>query len=209
MIFSLSPCVLRIHLFAWICGSTMSGHRRDFERIRALSTESWSLGSLSITHWRMITSSPITTLSWKDWEEGTAFFFMVSIHEVMAWFRYFARKTPRYATMPEEIRTSPVSFSSCTPSFADDSVQRVFSPPRPLMSFSAVPSRLEQVSYCCCRSAFFAFAASRSATSRATFSCTSFSIACFSASWPIAVPKVCSASASCAFFGPTIFATES
>mmetsp|Transcript_25501 Transcript_25501/g.75919 ORF Transcript_25501/g.75919 Transcript_25501/m.75919 type:complete len:210 (-) Transcript_25501:219-848(-) len=209
MILSLSPCVFRIHLFACICGSTMSGQRRDFERIRALSTESWSFGSLSMTHWRMITSSPITALSWKEADEGTWFFFICSTQLEMESLRYAARKTPRYATMPEDIRTSPVSECSCSPSFTEDAVHLVFSPPRPLMSFSAVPRRLLQVSYWFCRSAFFALAASRSATSFATLSCTSFSIACFTASELIASFRVSSASFRSCFFGPTIFATWS
>mmetsp|Transcript_1346 Transcript_1346/g.3904 ORF Transcript_1346/g.3904 Transcript_1346/m.3904 type:complete len:210 (+) Transcript_1346:3475-4104(+) len=162
-----------------------------------------------MTHCLMTTSSPITVRSWNDFDEGTSLPRMRSTHDVTEAVRYFAKNVPRYATMPEEINTSPVKLSYCSPRICEDTVHRDFSPPRPLMSFSAVMRRLPQISYWLFKSSDLAFAASRSATSLATLSCTSFSNAFFSFKDDMASDKLSSACFNCSFLGPTIFATAS
>mmetsp|Transcript_74192 Transcript_74192/g.176935 ORF Transcript_74192/g.176935 Transcript_74192/m.176935 type:complete len:208 (-) Transcript_74192:4580-5203(-) len=206
---SLSPLELRIHLFAWICGSIIKGQRLELDRINALSIDTWSLGSLSITHCRMATSSPITERSKKVDEEGTLFSSISEIQDSTDSLRYLARKQPKYAMMPEEMSTSPVKLLYCSPSFAEEACQRLFSPPRPLISFSAVTKRLEHTSNWFCRSSFFCLAVANSDSSLATLSCTACSSAFLMASASSAPFSLASASAKASFLGPTIFATWS
>ena len=58
---TLSPpfaSIFLTHLFAWPCGSIMSGHRFDRLSMIALSIENESFGSFEMVHARTFTSSP-------------------------------------------------------------------------------------------------------------------------------------------------------
>ena len=61
----------------------------------AFSTETWSLGSFSMTHWRICTSSPSTARREKSVAEGSWFSFMSCTQAFTVSTRYRPVKLPR------------------------------------------------------------------------------------------------------------------
>ena len=103
--------LLRIHLFAWRCGSMQSGQRPLLVIMMALSTLKLSFGSLLMTQLRTATASPRQALSLKAAAQGMRFEVSILLHSAMHSSRKAAVKAPRYAIMPALSTTSPTMLS--------------------------------------------------------------------------------------------------
>mmetsp|Transcript_48219 Transcript_48219/g.119422 ORF Transcript_48219/g.119422 Transcript_48219/m.119422 type:complete len:208 (+) Transcript_48219:3218-3841(+) len=136
------------HLFACCWGSIIRGQRRAWEVIMPLSTENESFGSPSIFQARIFTASPRTSVKENLAEQGTFFCAQSWIQSVMTRSRNVAVNGPMYETTPDPIRTSPTMLLYTSPSAADASVHRSFSPPSPPMSLLARSNFLVQSSAC-------------------------------------------------------------
>mmetsp|Transcript_13854 Transcript_13854/g.40818 ORF Transcript_13854/g.40818 Transcript_13854/m.40818 type:complete len:211 (-) Transcript_13854:3280-3912(-) len=204
-----SASFLRIHLLAWPCGSIMSGQRRATEMMMPLSIEKESVGSPCRFQPRIATGSPTISCRSNRSDMGTCFSSQRRCQPAMASRRKGMVKGPRYAMTADERSTSPTSRSYFGPSDAEISPQRCFSPPSPLMSFSARSSLALQSSYFASSSSFV-WASSFSLSSiAASLSMTSLSSACLTDSPAIASAYSASASFSFSFLGATTFATRS
>lgn len=83
------------HLFAWLCGSIISGQRREFVTIMALSIENRSFGRPNIFQARICTGSPNTCVSWKSCVQTTFRSVQNSTQFSICRCRYCIVKTPR------------------------------------------------------------------------------------------------------------------
>ena len=108
------------------------------------SMENESVGSPNIFHCRMSTCSPRVELREKLLLQGMPLLRHILTHSSVCCCRNADVNAPRYATTPADINTSPVRFSYCIPRSSAALLQRVFSPPKPPISFSALSSFLEQ-----------------------------------------------------------------
>ena len=189
------------HLFACPCGSIISGHRRALATMMPFSIETESDGKPAMVHWRIRTGSP--SVLWMS-APGVCGSFSRAIsldHSRNSSARNEGVNGPLYATTPEETTTSPTTFTSFSPSDSTVFSQRVFSPPKPPMSFPARSSCAWQRATSAFSSSCFAFPASNRELSSARFASTPASVAFASASSPMVTSSDACASASAARFG--------
>mmetsp|Transcript_5846 Transcript_5846/g.17898 ORF Transcript_5846/g.17898 Transcript_5846/m.17898 type:complete len:221 (+) Transcript_5846:253-915(+) len=201
--------IARTHLLARPCGSMHRGHRRPWSTMMPFSAENSSLGRPQMFHCRILTGSPSTDSRRKCGLHGTPCCWHDVTQDPMASARYTAVKGPRYAICAAASSTSPVSCTNCSPSAAALAVHRVFSPPRPAMSFSARASLTLHMCTSCSSLSFLAFFSCRSASSAASLSMTTLSSACLAASADITTSSSDSASPSFLRLGSTTLATRS
>mmetsp|Transcript_27072 Transcript_27072/g.59096 ORF Transcript_27072/g.59096 Transcript_27072/m.59096 type:complete len:256 (-) Transcript_27072:1097-1864(-) len=186
-----------------------SGHRRALSSMMAFSVLNSSFGSPWMFQLRIFTGSPMKSAKLNFSLKGTSFSRFVSTHLFTVSLRYVALNAPRYAMDPAATSTSPVILGNCAPSSAAVALQRVFSPPRPSMSFSARSSLTVHSSTSASSFALLACFTLRSRSSASSLSTTSLSSACFLRSCVITFSSAISASASAAFLGATTLATRS
>mmetsp|Transcript_24182 Transcript_24182/g.45892 ORF Transcript_24182/g.45892 Transcript_24182/m.45892 type:complete len:318 (+) Transcript_24182:74-1027(+) len=197
------------HLFACPCGSIISGHRRALATTMPLSMEKLSLGSPAINHSRILTGSPSAVASAYFLERGMFASAHSATHCSTSSSRYFMVNAPLYDITAELTRTSPVRLVYTTPRSAATPVQRVFSPPRPPISFSARSSFLEHKSTSASSLFFLSELTLSSSSIAASLSRSVFSSDCFKRSPFITSSYPASATASSAFLGATTLATTS
>mmetsp|Transcript_22669 Transcript_22669/g.53886 ORF Transcript_22669/g.53886 Transcript_22669/m.53886 type:complete len:262 (+) Transcript_22669:3023-3808(+) len=197
-----------IHLFACICGSIMSGHRRPFVTMMPFSVERGSAGSPWMFQPRMVGASPMMRSSENAASTGIPFAWHSATQILIRSERKFDVNAPVYATTPEAMRMLPVRSILSWFSWISSASHRTCSDARPLVSCSARPSRAVERSLCSWRS-------SRSLMVLRSFSSSSFTLASTWLSWAVFSARsadisetVRSASASLAFFGSTFFATR-
>mmetsp|Transcript_36702 Transcript_36702/g.92764 ORF Transcript_36702/g.92764 Transcript_36702/m.92764 type:complete len:309 (-) Transcript_36702:649-1575(-) len=201
--------MLRMNLLAAPCGSMQSGQREPRYMQVPFSAEKPSLGRPYRFHCRVSTGSPSTVSSLKPGVQGIPRLSSSATHSWHTSFRYEAVKGPRYAIWAAASSTSPVRVWYSLPRRSAAAVQRVFSPPSPVMSFCARSSLTPHMCTCWLRLSLLFFLAVRSSSSACSLSSTSFSAACFSASAPITTASSFSAPASLIFLGSTTLTTRS
>ena len=118
------------------------------------SIENASVGRPAMFHDRILTGSPRVLLREKSALHGIPFSWHSVLHSLICSWRKAEVNAPRYATTPADISTSPVKLFNCSSRSSAALPQRVFSPPRPPISFSALLSFLEQISTWSASSAF-------------------------------------------------------
>ena len=117
-----------------------NGHLLVLSLIIAFSTLNESFGSPNRPQFLICTGLPKTFSRLNLPELGISFSTQSETQSSARSYLNMDVKAPRYAIIPDDIRTSPVKFSYTTTSLADSANHLVFSPPSPLIRLSALMS---------------------------------------------------------------------
>lgn len=125
------------HLLAWIWGSINNGHRFVLSLMIAFSILKESLGRPERPQFRILTALPRTLSRLNLPELGMSFSWQRVTHCSERSYLYTIVNAPKYAIIPDEMSISPVKLTNTSFNLSDSAFHLVFSPPRPLISFSA------------------------------------------------------------------------
>lgn len=137
------------HLLHWPWGSMLSENLLAFFMMIAFSILNESEGNPFKVQSLILTGSPKTFYNWKLFEEGIWWSLHCLIHCWMIMVLKAAVKAPKYAIIPDATRTSPVRFTYCLAKIYENSAHLPFSPPRELISFSALSSCCDTIKNSC------------------------------------------------------------